>query len=175
MAPVIHRSESSAVRHSLPHASPTRKNSPASTSATGPLVMTARLRSTYDTYCSRGRFRSAATSANAIAPKRNTVNTMSNTPMLPSRNVSGSVASISHARTPIASSNNCAPVQRVIQKSAIAAIALGRRMAACVSPSAAMARPCSQWKRTGLSMYGRPSSSGIIQLPARSISRVSCA
>ncbi len=77
---------------------------------------------------------------------------MSNTPMLASMNVSGSVASISHARTPIASPNNCTPVQRVTQKSAMAAIALGSRRAAGVSPSAAMARPCSQWKRTGLSM-----------------------
>ena len=78
--------------------------------------MTARLRSTYDTYWSLGRPRSAATSANAIAPKRNTVNTMSNTPMLASMNVSGSVASISHARTPNASPNNCTPVQRVTQE-----------------------------------------------------------
>ena len=39
--------------------------------ATGPFVITARLNSTYDTYCSLGRLRSAATSANATAPNRN--------------------------------------------------------------------------------------------------------
>ena len=79
-----------------------------------------------------------------MAPNRNAVNTMSNTPMLPSMNVSGSVASISHPRTPMRSSNSCSPVQRVIQKSAMAAIALGSRIAVSVSPSTAIASPCSQ-------------------------------
>ena len=79
-----------------------------------------------------------------MAPNSNAVNTMSNTPTLPSRNVSGKVASISHARTPMRSSNSCWPVQRVIQNSATAPIALGSRIAVFVSPSTAMASPCSQ-------------------------------
>ena len=87
-----------------------------------------------------------------MAPNSNTVNTMSKTPMLPSRNVSGTVASISHARMPIVGSNNCAPVHCVNRNNAIAATALGSRIAASVSPRNAIAIPCSQWNRTGLSM-----------------------
>ena len=69
-------------------------------------------------------------------------------------NVSGTVASISQARTPCDSSNNCAPIHRVIQKSASAAIALGRRIAVR-SRRAPHRKPLHPVKQDGLVDVGK--------------------
>ena len=95
--------------------------------------------------------------------------------MLASMKVAGMVANMIAPHSPTAAPKSATPTHRMMAKRPRAPSALGRRVAHSDSPNTVIAAPCSQWNKTGLSMYGTPSSSGTSQLPACSISRVSWA